>query len=93
MALEEYNMPMQITVITHRKNPIVSPYISQVTPSESSVIKRVAHEPLYLARLRDTRDKWIETGLLRARQFTQGAPWEVQVNEADLQRLAATETP
>ena len=86
-------MPMQITVITHRKNPIVSPYISQVTPSESSVIKRVDYEPLYLAHLCDTRDKWIETGLLRARQFTQGAPWEVQVSEADRQRLAATETP
>jgi 4-hydroxy-3-polyprenylbenzoate decarboxylase len=49
-------MPMQITAITHRKNPIVSSYISQVTPSESSVIKRVAYEPLYLAHLRDALD-------------------------------------
>ena len=56
VALEEYNMPMQITAITHRKNPIVSSYISQVTPSESSVIKRVAYEPLYLAHLRDALD-------------------------------------
>lgn len=56
VALEEYNMPMQITAITHRKNPIVSSYISQVTPSESSVIKRVAYEPMYLTHLRDTLD-------------------------------------
>ena len=27
--------------------------ISQVTPSESSVVKKVAYEPLYLAHLRD----------------------------------------
>ena len=27
--------------------------ISQVTPSESSVIKKVAYEPLFLAHLRD----------------------------------------
>ena len=42
---------------------------------------------------RNTLDKWIATGLLRARQLTQGAPWEVQVSEADRQRLAATEAP
>ena len=53
VALEEFNMPMRITAITHRRNPVVSSYISQVTPSESSVIKRVAYEPLYLAHLRD----------------------------------------
>jgi UbiD family decarboxylase len=54
VALEEYNMPMQVTAITHRKQPIVPSYISQVAPSESSVIKRVAYEPLFLAHLRDT---------------------------------------
>jgi UbiD family decarboxylase len=53
VALEEYNMPMRVTAITHRKNPIIPSYISQVTPSESSVIKRVAYEPLYLAHLRE----------------------------------------
>jgi UbiD family decarboxylase len=53
VALEEYNMPMRVTAITHRRNAVVSSYISQVTPSESSVIKRVAYEPLYLAHLRD----------------------------------------
>ena len=34
--------------------PIIPSYISQVAPSESSVIKRVAYEPLFLAHLRDT---------------------------------------
>jgi 4-hydroxy-3-polyprenylbenzoate decarboxylase len=53
VALEEYNMPMRVTAITHRKHPIIPSYISQVAPSESSVIKRVAYEPLFLAHLRD----------------------------------------
>jgi 4-hydroxy-3-polyprenylbenzoate decarboxylase len=53
VALEEFNMPMRVTAITHRRAPIIPSYISQVTPSESSVIKRVAYEPLFLAHLRD----------------------------------------
>jgi 4-hydroxy-3-polyprenylbenzoate decarboxylase len=54
VALEEFNMPMRITAITRKKNPIIPSYISQVTPSESSVIKRIAYEPLFLSHLRDT---------------------------------------
>ena len=54
VALEEFNLPMQVTAITHRKKPVLPSYISQVTPSESSVIKRVAYEPLFLSHLRDT---------------------------------------
>jgi 4-hydroxy-3-polyprenylbenzoate decarboxylase len=54
VALEEFNMPMRVTCITHRKQPVIPSYISQVAPSESSVIKRVAYEPLFLAHLRDT---------------------------------------
>jgi UbiD family decarboxylase len=53
IALEEYNMPMCITAITRRKNAVVPSYISQVAPSESSMIKRVAYEPLFLKHLRD----------------------------------------
>ena len=53
IALEEYNMPMRITAITRRKNAVVPSYISQVAPSESSMIKRVAYEPLFLKHLRD----------------------------------------
>ena len=53
VALEEFNMPMQVTAITRRKDAVLTSYISQVAPSESSVIKRVAYEPLFLGHLRD----------------------------------------
>jgi 4-hydroxy-3-polyprenylbenzoate decarboxylase len=53
MALEEYNFQMRVTAITRRRTYIIPSIISQVTPSESSVIKKVAYEPLYLAHLRD----------------------------------------
>ena len=53
VALEEFNMPMQVTAITHRRKPVIPSYISQVAPSESSVIKRVAYEPLFLSHLRN----------------------------------------
>jgi 4-hydroxy-3-polyprenylbenzoate decarboxylase len=53
VALEAYNMPMQVTAITHRRNAVFASIISQVTPSESSLVKKVAYEPLYLAHLRD----------------------------------------
>src|SRR5262245_12799111 len=54
VALEEFNMPMRVTAITHRKDAIVASYISQVTPSESSAIKRVSYEPMFLSHLRNT---------------------------------------
>ncbi len=54
VALEEFNIPMRVTAITHRKNAIVASYLSQVTPSESSAMKRVAYEPLFLGHLRNT---------------------------------------
>ena len=53
IALEAYNMRMQVTAITRRENCVIPSIISQVTPSESSVIKRVAYEPLFLSHLRD----------------------------------------
>ena len=53
VALEEFNMPMQVTAITRRRDAVIPSYISQVAPSESSVIKRVSYEPLFLAHLRD----------------------------------------
>jgi UbiD family decarboxylase len=52
VALEAFNMPMQVTAITHKRKPVFASIISQVTPSESSVIKKVAYEPLFLAHLR-----------------------------------------
>ncbi len=54
VALEAFNMPMKVTAITRRKNAIFNAIISQVTPSESSVIKKVAYEPLFYAHLRKT---------------------------------------
>ena len=53
VALEAYNMPMRVTAITHKRKAVFASIISQVTPSESSVIKKVAHEPLFLNHLRD----------------------------------------
>jgi 4-hydroxy-3-polyprenylbenzoate decarboxylase len=50
--LQEYNAFMEVTAITRRRRPILTSFISQVTPSESSVIRRVAMEPVYLHHLR-----------------------------------------
>ena len=51
IALEDYNNIMDITAITYRKNAVIASIISQVTPSESSVIKRVAWEPIWYNHL------------------------------------------
>jgi 4-hydroxy-3-polyprenylbenzoate decarboxylase len=50
--LQEYNAYMDVTAITRRRHPILTSFISQVTPSESSVIRRVAMEPVYLHHLK-----------------------------------------
>jgi 4-hydroxy-3-polyprenylbenzoate decarboxylase len=52
VALEDFNMSMRVTAITHRPSPVFASIISQVTPSESSVLKKVAMEPLFLTHLR-----------------------------------------
>jgi UbiD family decarboxylase len=54
VALEGYNMSMQVTAITRKRSPVWASILSEVTPSESSVMKRVAYEPRYLAYLRDS---------------------------------------
>ena len=54
VALEGYNMSMQVTAITHKRKPVWLSILSEVTPSESSVMKRVAYEPRYLSHLCDT---------------------------------------
>ena len=53
IALEDYNNIMEVTAITHRKNAVIASIISQVTPSESSVIKRVAYEPIWFDHLQN----------------------------------------
>jgi UbiD family decarboxylase len=49
--LQEYNAFLDVTAITRRRNAILTSFISQVTPSESSVIRRVAMEPVFLHHL------------------------------------------
>src|SRR6266699_1069946 len=52
--LQEFNAFMEVTCITRRRDAILTSIISQVTPSESSLIKRVALEPLFTHHLRST---------------------------------------
>ena len=49
--LQEFNAYMEVTAITRRRKAILTSIISQVTPSESSLIKRVALEPVFLNHL------------------------------------------
>ena len=51
--LQEFNAYMDVTCITRRRDAILTSIISQVTPSESSLIKRIAMEPLFLHHLRN----------------------------------------
>jgi 4-hydroxy-3-polyprenylbenzoate decarboxylase len=51
--LQEYNAFMDVTAITRRRDAVLTSIISQVTPSESSLIKRVSLEPLLLQSLRE----------------------------------------
>ncbi|MBO22268.1 MAG: carboxylase, partial [Rhodospirillaceae bacterium] len=44
----------EVTAITRKKKAVIPSYISQVAPSESSVMKRVAYEPLFLTHLNNT---------------------------------------
>ncbi|MPZ55149.1 MAG: UbiD family decarboxylase [Rhizobiales bacterium] len=49
--LQEYNAVMEVTAITRRRHAILTSFVSQVTPSESSVIRKVAMEPVFLNHL------------------------------------------
>jgi 4-hydroxy-3-polyprenylbenzoate decarboxylase len=49
---QEYNAYMDVTAITRRRHPILTSIISQITPSESSTIRRAAMEPELLAHLK-----------------------------------------
>ncbi len=52
VALEGFNMSMHVTAITRRADAVLVSIVSQVTPSESSVMKKVAYEPLFLNHLK-----------------------------------------
>ncbi|HTI86547.1 MAG TPA: UbiD family decarboxylase [Alphaproteobacteria bacterium] len=56
VALEDFNMSMRVTAITMRKDAVFASIISEVTPSESSVLKKAAYETLFLNHLRDQLD-------------------------------------
>lgn len=53
MHPRQLNPFMEVTAITHRKDMIFVSWISQVTPSESSIIKKMAYEPSFLRFLRN----------------------------------------
>jgi 4-hydroxy-3-polyprenylbenzoate decarboxylase len=44
---------LEVTCVTHRKDVILSGIMSQVTPSESSTIKKVGYDTLFLKYLRE----------------------------------------
>ncbi len=51
--LQEYNGYLDVTAITRRKKAVLTSWVSQVTPSESSCIKRPAYEAAQMLHLRD----------------------------------------
>ena len=51
--LQEFNGFMDVTAITRKKNAVLTSWVSQLAPSESSVIRRFAYEARNLAYLRD----------------------------------------
>jgi 4-hydroxy-3-polyprenylbenzoate decarboxylase len=52
MHPRELSPYMEVTAITHRKDMIYLSFISQVTPSESSVIKKVGYDLMFLRYLK-----------------------------------------
>ena len=36
---------------------------------------------------------WIDSGFIKGEQETEGAPWEIILNDADIKRLTAKDTP
>lgn len=54
IALEDFNMIFDVTAITRKRNAMFASIISQVTPSESSSIKRDAYEQMFLVHLQNT---------------------------------------
>ncbi len=53
MHPRQYNPFMDISAVTHRKDAIYVSWLSQVTPSESSMIRKIGYDRLMLVHLRD----------------------------------------
>jgi UbiD family decarboxylase len=101
--LQEYNAVMEVTAITRRRHPILTSFISQVTPSESSVIRKVAMEPVFLHHLASTlairgvkrvamHEPLTSLYAVIAVQFARGTPeseiWRALHGAASLHRFA-----
>ena len=56
VALEDFNMSMRVTAITHKRKAVFASIISEVTPSESSILKKSAYEALYFSHLKTQLD-------------------------------------
>jgi 4-hydroxy-3-polyprenylbenzoate decarboxylase len=56
VALEDFNMSMRVTAITRKRKPLFTSIISEVTPSESSILKKSAYEALFMAHLKGHMD-------------------------------------
>jgi UbiD family decarboxylase len=101
--LQEYNAFMDVTAITRRRYPILTSFISQVTPSESSVIRRVAMEPVFLNHLQNVlgiravkrvamHEPLTSLYAVIAIQFSRGVPetevWRALYGASSLHRFA-----
>ncbi len=53
VALTRYNPYLEVTAITRKRDALYSSWVSQVAPSESSVIKRPGYEAVLIRHLRD----------------------------------------
>jgi len=53
MHPRQVNPFMEVSAITHRKKAIYVSWLSQLTPSESSCIRKIGYDQLMLAHLRD----------------------------------------
>ncbi|HEX5867490.1 MAG TPA: UbiD family decarboxylase [Beijerinckiaceae bacterium] len=56
VALEDFNMSMRVTAITRKRKALFTSIISEVTPSESSILKKSAYEALFLSHLKGHLD-------------------------------------
>jgi 4-hydroxy-3-polyprenylbenzoate decarboxylase len=56
VALEDFNMSMRVTAITMKRKPVFASVLSEVTPSESSILKKSAYEALFFQHLKRTLD-------------------------------------
>lgn len=56
IALEDFNMSMRVTAITMKRKPVFASVLSEVTPSESSILKKSAYEALFFQHLKHHLD-------------------------------------